>query len=215
VCYSLYIILNQHPTKGTFTVCLLLKKQVTHEQIKQLENTLIIWGLLGGLGSRARRGFGSVAIQQLNEQSFKFKTADDYFKQIRLLIEHCQLAPEMPLLTALNNAMQIAKATQGQDAKQIMNKLGMHYKNARKEAGAGWAKLPFGLPLAGNRGTSDNKNRRSSPLLMHIHLVAKQYIAIVSFIPADFHPEYYPKGKTLEFYQPLQDYINTMERIYP
>ncbi len=51
--------------QGRFTVCLILKPKITTEQINQLKNSLIIWGLLGGLGSRSRRGFGSVAIQWL------------------------------------------------------------------------------------------------------------------------------------------------------
>jgi hypothetical protein len=34
-----------------FTVCLILKPDISAEQISQLKNTLIIWGLLGGLGS--------------------------------------------------------------------------------------------------------------------------------------------------------------------
>jgi len=200
--------------KGDFTVCLMLKKSVSTEQIKQLNNTLLIWGLLGGLGSRSRRGFGSVAIKRLDQTRFEFKTAEDYNVTIRQLIDKTILAPEMPIFTALNEAMTIAQAGQGNDARRLMDRLGSQYKEARKEAGAGLAKLPFGLPLAGNRGSSDEKNRRSGPLFMHIHPIENEFVATVSFIPADFHPKY-SDGKTLDFYATIQDYMQPMERVYP
>jgi len=200
--------------EGTFTVCLILKKQISDEQIQQLKNTLLIWGLLGGLGSRARRGFGSVAIQSLDNESLQFKQFEDYHNYLNQFLDKCTLAPEMPTFTALNDAMTIAEAGTGQDARRLMDKLGTQYKNARKEAGAGFAKLPFGLPLAGNRGVSDDQNRRSSPLFMHIHSIGTQYMSIVSFIPADFHHKY-PEGQQLKFYDTVQDYMSTMERVFP
>jgi CRISPR-associated protein Cmr1 len=201
--------------EGQFTVCLILKNKINNEQKKQLENTLLIWGLLGGLGSRSRRGFGSVAIQSMDEQSFRFKQPDDYYKSLRKLLNSCELAPEMPAFTALNKAMKIREANIGKDARKLMDKLGREYKEARKEAGTGLAKLPFGLPLAGNRGESDEKNRRSSPLFMHIHKIEMQCVAVVSFIPADFHYKYHPEGQQIGFYAPLQTYMDTMVEVYP
>ena len=120
----------------------------------------------------------------------------------------------MPIFTALNEAMTIALMEQGSDARRLMDRVGNQYKTARSEAGAGLKKLPFGLPLAGPRGASDEKNRRSSPLFMHMHPIEKQFVAIVSFIPADFHPEH-PEGKQLDFYKTIQDYMQPMERVYP
>jgi len=201
-------------SQGSFTVCLILKKEINDEQITQLKNTLTMWGLLGGAGSRSRRGFGSVAIKKLDNQEFNFKTAEQYGAEVRALLNKITLSPEMPIFTALNDAMTIAEAGIGNDARRLMDRLGSQYKNARKEAGAGLAKLPFGLPLAGNRGSSDEDNRRSSPLLMHIHPIDKQFVAMISFIPADFHPDY-PKGQQIDFYKTLQDYLSPMERIYP
>jgi len=200
--------------KGNFTVCLILKKGISSEQTEQLNNTLLIWGLLGGLGSRSRRGFGSVAIKKLGEKNLSFSNAEEYGKAIRTLFNSITLAPEMPIFTALNEAMVVSEAGKGSDARRLMDKLGSQYKNARKEAGAGFSKLPFGLPLSGNRGASDEDNRRGSPLIMHIHPIENQFVAMISFIPADFHFKY-PEGKQIDFYNTLQDYISPMERIYP
>jgi len=40
-------------------------KELHDKQTKQLSEALVVMGLLGGLGSRARKGFGSIAIQSL------------------------------------------------------------------------------------------------------------------------------------------------------
>lgn len=47
---------------GSFSVELYCKN--THH-LKELETLLLLWGLLGGLGSRQRKGFGSVSITEL------------------------------------------------------------------------------------------------------------------------------------------------------
>jgi CRISPR-associated protein Cmr1 len=47
---------------GSFTVKILCKKTSDSEELK---NLLLLWGLLGGLGSRQRKGFGSISITEL------------------------------------------------------------------------------------------------------------------------------------------------------
>ena len=202
-------------SQGSFTVCLMLKSKISTEQINQLKDTLVLWGLLGGLGSRSRRGFGSVAIKKLADQDFDFKQAADYYKCINNLLKTTALAPAIPLFTAINEAMQIAQAGQHKDYRRLMDQLGGSYKLARQEAGKGRAKAPFGLPLAGNRGVAD-ESRRSSPLLMHIHPIDKEFIAMVTFIPAKFHPDY-KDSDSIRFYKALQDFMNkeTMVKVYP
>ena len=198
---------------ATFTVQLILKARITTEQIQQLKDTLLIWGLLGGLGSRARRGFGSVAITKLEDCVFDFKNTDDYVKAIKKQIDRIQLAPSLPIFTALNQSLQIVTAGEHTDYKRLMNQLGAAYKDGRSEA-KGINKRPFGLPLADDKLCEDK--RRSSPLLMHIHKTNAGYVAVISFIPADFHKEI-PAGKTLDFYQPIKNYLTSVEKVsvYP
>ncbi len=197
--------------EGEFTLCLALKKTITEAQVEQLKQVLKLWGLLGGLGSRSRRGFGSVALKKLDDECFDFADKAAYFDAIRAFLYPLELAPAMPIFTALNQSLVIGAAKEGGDSKKLMDALGGQYKEARNKAGKGRAKVPFGLPLS----KTDDKNRRSSPLLMHIHHLATGYIAIVSFISADFHHVYSPQGDDEAFYKPLQDYMATMESIYP
>ena len=203
-------------SQGSFTVCLMLKSTtISIEQVNQLKNTLILWGLLGGLGSRSRRGFGSVAIKRLDDQDFDFKHLDNYYKSINDLLRPIDLAPAIPLFTALNEAMNIAQVGKHKDFIRLMDQLGAQYKLARQEAGKGRAKAPFGLPLAGNKGVAD-ESRRSSPLLMHIHSVNNEFVAMVTFIPAKFHYDY-RDGDTILFYKALQNFMNkvTIDKVYP
>jgi hypothetical protein len=50
--------------------------------------------------------------------------------------------------------------------------------------------------------------------LLHIHKLTSGYIGVFSFIPAEFHPNY-PEGKKQSFYELLEDYMDSMETIYP
>lgn len=72
------------PSGGAFHLDLILKNRITSQEIKDLENTLLLMGMLGGLGSRARRGFGSVSIQSLttNEEKRDVPRDPEHFKQI-------------------------------------------------------------------------------------------------------------------------------------
>ena len=47
---------------GTFTLQLFCRTAEHSEELKQL---LLLWGLFGGLGSRSRKGFGSISISEL------------------------------------------------------------------------------------------------------------------------------------------------------
>jgi CRISPR-associated RAMP protein, Cmr1 family len=59
--------------EGTkFKVDINFKKQVNESLKTQIKQALVFLGLLGGLGSRARRGFGSIALTQIDDQSFVF-----------------------------------------------------------------------------------------------------------------------------------------------
>lgn len=202
----------------TFKLSLVLKKDITEKQEAQLKQTVKLWGLLGGLGSRSRRGFGSVNLITLDNEPIKFANQDIYSQTIKGLLKTIKLAPAMPIFTSLNEAMQIVvldNSINYTNYTLLMDEVGRQYKEARKSVN-GLDRAVFGLPLEGLRGRSDIENRRSSPLLLHIHKLTTGYIGVFSFIPAQFHYDSkYSKGKELDFYKPLVQYMNTMTRIYP
>ncbi|QEP41825.1 type III-B CRISPR module RAMP protein Cmr1 [Ectothiorhodospiraceae bacterium BW-2] len=73
--------------QGEFTLQLILKNSVDEEQLQQLKDALKLWGMVGGLGSRSRRGFGSVAIQMLNGESCCFADENAYTTALSQLIK--------------------------------------------------------------------------------------------------------------------------------
>ena len=53
------------PAPFTFTVNMLLKSIIKSEQIQEITQTLKILGLVGGLGSKSRKGYGSLTLLSL------------------------------------------------------------------------------------------------------------------------------------------------------
>jgi CRISPR-associated protein Cmr1 len=157
-----------------------------------LQDALIAWGLWGGLGSRARRAFGSVALMQLNGQDFSFQTSDSYKKACAELLQKYRLnSVELSPYTALNKATQFAMQKQGfANARLAHQHLGEAFKNYRGQPSPlrGSIKRVFGMPYSG--GTRlESEARRASPLLLHIHPIDQQYVNTVLFMPAHFHPD--------------------------
>lgn len=180
-----------------FTVKLIFLKQTKPDlkasdiEQKTLQDALIAWGLWGGLGSRARRGFGSVAISTLNTENFDFKTSEEYQKASLELLKRYRLhnIPEQSPFTAFNTKSQLAIQERSfANARLAHQHLGEAFKNYRGQPSRlrGSIKRVFGMPYSG--GTRlEGEARRASPLLFHIHPIAQQYVSAALFMPADFH----------------------------
>lgn len=79
---------------------------LTASQIVEVKNSLIALGLLGGLGSRSRRGFGSLAIQSLTSEAEEI--AFDDLEQIKKFIRDLDYsAPVDSPISGLNQATRI------------------------------------------------------------------------------------------------------------
>ena len=195
------------PTK--FSLCLVLKN-ASDEHISQLKDTLMAWGLMGGLGSRARRGYGSVALIEMDKVSYQFKSKTDYYQQINMLINKITLSPPIPIFTAFNKSMKISSSVrQHKDYIKLMDDLGRQYK-AERQGKKLSDKVVYGLPLT----NQDINNRRSSPLFFHVHRLESGFIGIFSFIPAKFHPEY-EQHKIEPLFKSVTNFMDNMESIYP
>lgn len=182
-----YISENQ-----TFSVILNIQPSVNAAQQQTLKDALLAWGLFGGLGSRARRAFGSVAIQSIDNDTFTFSKTADYLAVVNQLfatyrLESISQAP----FTAFSKGSRFAINDQTEkDARTAHATLGMKFKNYRGQPSPlrGSVKRVFGMPYAG--GTRmEGEARRASPLLFHVHPIGNQFIGALLFMPAHFHPE--------------------------
>jgi CRISPR-associated protein Cmr1 len=176
----------------TFAVTLICSPKVTEAQRDTLSDALIAWGLWGGLGSRSRRAFGSVALTTLQGNSFVFNTSADYQKASTDLLKKYRLkVPVQSPYTALNQGSQWLVQTSGfANARLAHQHLGEAFKNYRGQPSRlrGSIKRVFGMPYSG--GTRlESEARRASPLLFHIHPIGQQYVNTVLYMPAHFHKE--------------------------
>lgn len=172
-----------------FQVSLRLHPATSDDDITSIREAFSAWGTFGGLGSRGqRRGFGSVALLEMDGQPATPKHASDYLSTANDYIDSANGVTSQPPYTAFSHGTRIALLSQQSDPLAAHAAMGNAFKEHRGQASElrGRAKIPFGLPLA----KVDDASRRASPLLFHVHPVSDGYIGVVLFIPAFFHHQH-------------------------
>jgi len=168
-----------------FSVELLLKPTISDGDKKALADTLKAWGWFGGLGSRVRRGFGSIALEQLNENDMVFAITDDYVNATKLLLTDYAVNNAKPPYTAFSSQTMLGLAATKSNARSAHDELGRLFKSYRGSL-RGSRKRVFGMPYSG--GTPEEAEaRRASPLIFHVHPIANKYKGLVLSLPAVFY----------------------------
>lgn len=198
------------PSEREFQVRCRLRHGVSSVDVESLRRALQILGFVGGLGSRSRRGFGSMAITDLDGRSMSFTAVNDYQEAISEIVKPTISATEFPPYTAFSRNVRIAFLPLGSDAFKVHHDLGERYREFRGQPGPhrGRTKTPLGLPLK----DVDDVRRRSSPLLLHVHPIGGQFVATVLFMPSDFHPDI-PQGRALGFYEIVNTWMNELKGV--
>lgn len=93
------------------------------KQKQQLIDAALILGILGGLGSRARKGFGSLAIQSLSIDSKEIAVPKST-TELKTLIKPYGLSTALPPFTALSNETRIDVSLQGTNPMDVLNAAG-------------------------------------------------------------------------------------------
>ena len=188
-----------------FGITLLFKPTTSDSKIEQVRQALYVWGLLGGLGGRSRRGFGSIAIISIDEQNTTFSNAEDYKAEILSLLTKGDLSRSYPPYTAFSQLSAMKIWGTSKSSRQAMGELGDAYRNHRGQPSPlrGRVKLAFGLPLQ----KVDEKNRRASPLFFHIHPIGDtQFVAVGLYLPAKFHHAHHTPNLD-NFYAPVKSFV--------
>lgn len=198
-------------TKEPFTIHLLLNKTASDEDKKQLCRALKALGLFGGLGSRSRRGFGALAIQSINHDSFACQSVDDYESVLKELFS---IAPAevLPPFTAWSESSRIGLLQPCSNAKEAHKKAAACFYNVRgmKAEVRGTDKRGFGQPLPLKPMKKEYDQRRASPLFFHIHPVGNQYVCSHLFMPAQFLPT---EGFDMNFFSGVSHYMNSLQEV--
>lgn len=262
---------NTLPAKSGFTVRLLFRNTINEEQIQSVRNALLMFGLLGGLGSRARHGLGSVAIKDWSIKDGALpRTRSDYAKVIRELLG-TSLAGDLPPYSAFSRQTRIDFSSSAADSVSLLDvvgreqqffrsygrrndRTGQHEVNGIRaepkfeddhhlmfevaKNGHRASKAPlravFGLPhnyffsslpsqnnkAEVNARVGGQETRRASPLLMHVHHLDGEYLAVHTLLQSLFLPQgaaisvgrsAIPTNSPMNW-QPIHDYMNRFKQ---
>lgn len=139
-----------------------------NKDIANLADTLLLFGLLGGLGSRSRRGLGSIAIQTLEGYKVPYKIPpvglESYEQLLRKLLG--KVDGGIPPFTAFSSAVRIiAEQPTKTDSLSVLDTVGKNMNSYRgyysKEPGAPHFKSDHDLILdvTSNRKINDHPKR--------------------------------------------------------
>lgn len=220
------------------TARLTLMPDITSDQIELLVEALKAVGLLGGLGARSRRGFGSLSLEKIstNKETLWLSPSNekDLIKKIKEFINEFEDLPSaFPPYTALSKKSCIRISKGFSKSSDLLNELGksmIRYRSYgqkkenkhtilageeaeqifkpdhdalidfynKKTITSPPMRAVFGLPHnyffkslginARVEGSNVDRQRRASPLFIHIHKTGNDFVALVSLLPAEFLP---------------------------
>jgi CRISPR-associated protein Cmr1 len=110
---------------GRFRLVLTLKSGASTDDIQSLKNALLALGMFGGLGSRARHGSGSIAIQKLTVlgEDYPVPENEESFERItRGLLN--DLPDREPPFSAFGPGNRVDISLNGSSAMDLLNKAG-------------------------------------------------------------------------------------------
>lgn len=173
---------------STFTVQLACAR-CNDAQRGQLIDAVIALGLLGGLGSRARNGWGSLTLQALDgdAQSWRAPTTAD---ALRAELNRRFKTTSQPTSWSAFSAQSLFSTGAPQENSEAAHQwLATCYQEAVKSlAGDKPRREAFGLPRI--HAGSNAQARRASPVILHIHQPeGEKAIPLALCVPSAFLPQ--------------------------
>lgn len=172
--------------------------------------------MLGGLGARSRRGFGSVNLEALAVDDKEILQPPKSREELKAQISELTTGADSvswPEYTALSKFSRIIILAEHNNAKAAQKYVGEQLMAFRRNISVDsrlvsqFANRPdikpkdhprrvaFGLPhnyffrrKQGNVTVSIS-GRRASPLFVHIHQIGSKYVPVLSFLPGRFLPQ--------------------------
>ena len=168
--------------------------QIGAKEQKHLEDVLPalkLLGLLGGLGSKSRKGYGSLNLMELKVNSVdawqKPASENDYAKHLADLLKPALgygKEPEISAFSSKPNSRICLTRFKRETGMEVINSYGQEmqdYRRGKKD------KAVFGLPLKGVK--LRNHERRASPLFFHVHKIGNEYVGVALLLRSQFLPE--------------------------
>jgi len=225
---------RSHLKEGGFLKINFLFRPKGNQDVEGLKRTIKALGLFGGLGSRSRRGFGSVTLVSLKDELGNNywqppRSREELQSEISSFIASLELNARAlePSYTAFSPRSRVVISETYQSCFEVLENIGREMIRYRSYGRGEEHKLPwsekaeknfsfdhdlllsfgktdinshprrvaFGLPhnYRFSNGLKVNtkgskRERRASPLFIHIHELGREYVAVISYLPALFLP---------------------------
>ena len=189
---------------GSFSLRMRFKPDLTATQRDQVNEALKAWSLFGGLGSRSRRGFGSIHLESIDGELLGCANLGEYRDRAAHLLARFQ-GKDLPPFTAFSGRSRFEVIATANDARGALEKAGHKYKSFRvgEAKPTRREKTAFGLPLA----AEDTDNRRGGSLFFHIHPLSDGgFAASALLLPAYFHHDY-PNVDDASRFAPVERFL--------
>lgn len=166
--------------------------QIGAKEEKHLEDVLPalkLFGLLGGLGSKSRKGYGSLNLMELKVNGAdtwqKPANEGDYANHLRKLLEPALDCGKEPEISAFSSESRICLTQfKSKTSMKVINSYGREMQDYRKDKKG---KVVFGLPRGKER--PEKYDRRASPLFFHVHKIGGEFIGVALLLRSRFLPE--------------------------
>ena len=114
----------------TFRVSMMCKLSVQEEQVTQLKEAIQLFGLIGGLGSRARKGYGSVMLMRLEHNGEVWQPPEklDGVKQVletfKAASSHIDQQPPPYTALSANSRFVLIEGNHNESALSLLSRIG-------------------------------------------------------------------------------------------
>ena len=147
---------------------LLTVRRCDDVEIESLLSALKLFGLVGGLGSRARKGWGCTTLLAMDGAPWQCPANADTWRAAMRSLVGGDLPSSAPF-TAATEGSRWNAGTIHPDAAAAQQWLGQRYRDSVKATEPKAARAQFGLPREFKKGTQPRRERRASPLFLHVH----------------------------------------------
>ena len=182
--------------------------QIGAKQQKHLEDVLPalkLLGLLGGLGSKSRKGYGSLNLIELKGDGIdawqKPASENQYKKQLSDLLKPTLDHNREPEISAFSSKARIYLTQfKGKTGMEIINSYGQEMQDYRRGKKG---KAVFGLPQG--KVSPKKYDRRASPLFFHVHKIGGEFVGVALLLRSQFLPK---DEKISAKWTVLMDFLN-------
>jgi CRISPR-associated protein Cmr1 len=171
---------------STFLLELALTRSLSKKEVNSLHDAIITLGLIGGLGGRSRKGWGSVVLERLEGLAVDWaapSNEDDLRRELNRLLGSGERRD--PVFTAVSSTAAYELGPVQRSACDAHRFLAETYRTVVREEQNKSHREQLGLPRK-NAGKNEHA-RRASPVFLHVHEFSRgDAVPVTAYLPGKF-----------------------------